>query len=308
MLRGLLSGSSFYYDAMMGHSAMELANNHLQNAGQQAEGVWIRDIFKDAQKDFFVPRTPTLFLPDAWTRVFAEGLQKIAKEPGFERKSVLEVGVGTGITMAGLFQLSQTPARFSGVDLSKDAVVVSRQLARRLGLRKVAYLGQSDLLQQVPDRVIKKADHIIACIPQVPATVDLHARDNSAHYYAPTGSRWDQYGLGLNAALLEQARSRAPQAAITLNLAGRPGIGQLETLFKQYGRTIASVHAGVVRQHQETSLASLAQMEQKGAPPFEFFGDETTRKPLNAGQAEARRRDHLPLYHRIYTITADPVR
>lgn len=275
--------------------------NTAPSASVSIEKVSLRNFYANAA-DIEIERPSDLFLPDTWTRVFATGLQKDITLSG---SHVLEVGVGTGVNLAGLLTIPNRPTDFVGTDLCNNAVRASKKLAQTYSLN--ARLLASDLLEDVPDTILKDRTHIVACIPQVPADIDLTACDNAAHYYNPTGSNWDKDGLGLNARLLEQVTRRAPKARVTLNLAGRPGIERLHGLFYYHGREPKLLHAQTVPQHAGTSLAPLAKKEANGHAPFEFFADAKGLQPLNASQAETRRIAQAPVFHKVYVITSTPI-
>ncbi len=263
--------------------------------------VTLDQFYPDATRNIHIPRPADLFLPDQWTEVFARGILTRA----FEGKTVLEVGVGTGINMAGLLARQYPVARYIGTDICDKAVFASGILAVDNGWD--VELVTSDLLKDVPDAVLQNVENIFACIPQVPTERDLSQGDNFAHYYKGTGSYWDKYGLGLNSSLLQEATKRAPQAEVTLNLSGRPGVDTLRELFSYHGRDFDVVHEEMVPQHAETSVASLAAMEGNGHRAFEFFGDKDGHEHINAGQAEQRRLNGAPVFHKIYVATAQPL-
>jgi hypothetical protein len=269
------------------------------------ENVALANFFASARDGLFIPRSPDLFLPDNWTRIFARGLETLAEQGAFEGKTVLEVGIGTGVVMAGLSSMPNGPKLFMGTDICAQAVAASKELANRLTLRNVSRLVQSDLLFALSAHDLKDVGHIVACIPQVPApsNVDLSANDNFAHYYSPQGTCWDDFGLGLNARLIAEVNEKAPQATLTLNLAGRPGIEHLLTLFKMHERKAQITHCDIVPQHSGTSLASLAEREDPDHP-FEFFADADGKEQISASIAEAKRAQGSPVYHKVYVLTA----
>jgi methylase of polypeptide subunit release factors len=265
-----------------------------------AHTVELDQFYPDVTRNITIPRSPELFLPDQWTRVFAKGLLTHA----FAGRKVLEVGVGTGINMAGLLAGRIPPSQYVGTDICNNAVSASRILATAQGWD--AQLVQSNLLEDVPDDILSRVDHIIACIPQVPSDKPLGEGDNYAHYYKANGSYWDQYGLGLNSRLLKQAWERAPQASVTLNLSGRPGLDKLKELFDYHDRFARVAYEELVPQHTETSIESLAKMEQDGHAPFEFFADADGVEQIGATQAEVRRVNQEPVFHKVYVLSASP--
>jgi len=273
------------------------------------KSIHLRDFYENAVCDIKINRPHNLFFPDAWTHAFAQGLQNIATETlGFGNSTILEVGVGIGINMAGLLSMRDPPVDFVGTDICEDAIAASSLLAHKEGWDIT--LLQSDLLNDVPNQVLAKVNYIFACIPQVPASSKMNLKDddNFAHYYEPTGTKWDKFGLGLNAALLQQTAERAPHAFVVLNLSGRPGLKRLKSLFTHHGYKAPIIcYQTMVEQHHETSLAAFATMEQNGSEPFEFFEDEEGQIPTCATVAEQRRLVGKKVYHRIYVLIAPPI-
>lgn len=259
--------------------------------------VSLKDFYHKAS-NIEVPCRSDLFEPDHWTRTLAEGLQKV----NLSGKNVLEVGIGVGINMAGLMTAKNPPASFIGGDIREDAIKLSQALAKKYSLPAICQY--SDLLLNISQENLEIIDQIFACIPQVPACLDLNENDNAAHYYRPDGNSWDDYGLGLNAKLLKQATERAPQAGIILNFSGRPGEKTLKTLFNECGRIPNILHESIVPQHKGTSLASLAEMEGNGHSNFEFFSDPKAKIQISASDAEDRRIKNQPVFHKIYVMNA----
>ena len=275
-----------------------------------AQTVRLQDFFKGAA-DIDVPLAQGLFIPDVWTETFADGLTRLARDGVFENSTVLEVGVGNGINMVGLLTTEKPPAHFIGTDIDKRAIEASERLADQRALFTKTSLRKSSLISTLCDAVLEQVDHVIACIPQVPAVVNLTEGDNFSHYYNSDGSRWDHYGLGLNARLIEQTNVRAPQARITLNLAGRPSKGVLKRFFEEYKRTPEFIHDRMVRHHAPTSITPLAELEEKGAPDFEFFHGPDDNEQINARQAAeiraqeiARGDEGTDIHHKVYVVSA----
>lgn len=281
-------------------------------SSKDVEEVLLGDFYPDStQADMVITRPSDLFLPDEWTKTFAAGLVKLAdSDPAFSEKHVMEIGVGTGINMAGLMTLKKrgkqirVPKFFIGTDIDPSAVTASRGLASRNGLSHVTKFTPSSLLDNVSQSSMAEIGHIIACIPQVPSFEDLSIEDRVSHYYTPEGDKkWDKYGLGLNASLLRQAKSRELEAQVTLNLSGRPGLRRLCELFTDMGYMPEVLHEDVVQQHAGTSLESLASLEGEGVRPFEFFESDAADKEIYATEAYDRQLKSKPVWHKVYVIT-----
>jgi methylase of polypeptide subunit release factors len=262
--------------------------------------VHLRDFYRRSA-DIIIPTDNTkVYLPDhAWTETFAEGLQKC----GLADASVLEVGVGSGINMAGLMLVPHPPRSFIGTDIADDAVTASGQVskANRIG----ATLLQSDLLGALDDKTLKGVDHIIGCIPQVPRHKgEMHEDRELSDYYEETGIKEDAFGLGLVARLLDQVAERAPHTTVTLNIAGRPGEERIRDLFADRSMEPRTLHCRVVRQDAGTCLASLAEIEEQTGQDFHFFKDAGGNQEINAREAEPLRSAGVPVYHNLYVLQA----
>jgi methylase of polypeptide subunit release factors len=250
--------------------------------------------------DLFIPHTPSVFLPDQWTKAFATGLMT----QNWSGHHVVEVGVGSGIVMAGVMTCPQPPHSYIGLDICDDAICSSKVLANQQDW--TVDIVKSDLLSSLNGDELTKMTRVIACIPQVPADLDLQTNDNSSHYYNPNGSYWDQFGLGLNEKLLAQIREANPNCEVILNLSGRPNLKTLQELFAEAGFTSTVIHQEMVRQHEGTSLRSLADLESTISHHFEFYADAKGTKRINATEAEERRINGQEVYHKIYVLHGRP--
>ncbi len=259
---------------------------------------------------FKIPCSPNLFTPDDWSRITAVAAKKQwDADTDFGQSIIANVGIGNGIDLAGAFRRAVKPKFFIGVDYNEEAVAASGRLARNN--EWPAWILHSDLLGNIPDPLLKEIHEIRACIPQVPCpeNVDLMKNDNTAHYYNPKEctDKWNAFGLGLTARLLEQASDRAPQARVALTLAGRPGVKRLNEMFEDYGYSPSICHEEIFRQHAETDLGPLVELERNGLTGIEFFSDPEGRTLITAAEANERRlspdvKDHP--YHRGLVITA----
>ncbi len=276
---------------------------HAQSlAAPQIVTLPLRRFFANAHDIEIEVDDSKVFVPDpAWSHAFAAGLQAV----NFGGKRVAEVGVGSGVNMAGLVLCDRPVASFLGVDIANEAVAASQCLADKHGMNVV--LRQSDLIKAVTNKELAGLEEIIGCIPQVPVHPgDIHTAREFSDYYEETGIKEDAYGLGLIAQLLDQVKERAPHAAVTLNIGGRPSMDRIAALYADRGFNYRIVHEEMVRQEPTTSLASLAELEFRGAPDFHLFSDQSGRKEkeINASAAEKLRLAGGPVFHKIYVMRA----
>lgn len=246
---------------------------------------------------------PWAFTPDAWNFAFLRGIRVIS--PSLRGLKVWEVGVGTGLNQMCLACWCEATKLYFSDYEPKCTELTIQNLEQIPDERFAPLFGQWDLVTRV-DRVetAPRVDVIVACIPQVPTTLDLSLGDNLAHYYDPTRyeANLHAYGLGLNEALLNRAHGvLEPEGRVVLNLGGRPGLSMLEQMFLNCGYAPRVVHAEIIEQCPSTSLAGLAERESDGNE-FEFFGDATGCERINAQLAEKRRLEGLKLFHKIYVI------
>lgn len=270
--------------------------------------VLLSKFFPSVSRDLVITRPEELFFPDEWAQCYAAGLTKLPERYNDLSSSVFfEVGVGTGVIPAGvLLDPKMSPALVIGSDIKLLAVEETRRLLNGAGLTNRSAFMQSDLLQDVPEDVLRGVDHFTGCIPQVkrPKDVDLTQGDNYAHYYESRGSHWDEFGLDLNAAFIQQATDFAPQSSITLNLSGRAGLPKLLEMFRAFGRDADVLHHEMVPQHGGTSLETMVQVEAETGHAYEFFGEEIGCTGIDATEAEKRRLAHEPVFHKIYVLHA----
>jgi len=246
------------------------------------------------------------FLPDQWSIAFLRGLKEASKN--WSHKKVWEVGVGTGINILCLRgQVRNVTWYYSDVDdrcvpLANENLGVS---VDGTATYQPLY-GSWDLVCPPVGAQRPHVDIIFGCLPQVPLHADLSLADRHAHYYDPEAYRDSHlhvYGLGLNEALLTRAREvLRPKGKVILNLGGRPGREKLELLFKEAHYSSRVLHEAIVRQHSATSLESLAHLEEEVSASFEFFTDKEAANCIGAIEAERRRLDELPVYHKIYVF------
>ncbi|OGJ51966.1 hypothetical protein A2335_01695 [Candidatus Peregrinibacteria bacterium RIFOXYB2_FULL_32_7] len=273
-----------------------------------------------SREDLIVPQYA--FVPDAWTTTFQEGL--LADKSEIVGKRLLEVGVGTGaMAIFGLTKLEV--AHYYGSDLDPNLPTLASQNIERIcpdeASRFMPILGSTNLLTPVDKNnrsIILETDIVIACIPQAIRPPDKEVCfDDLAHYYP--GNLFENYqfnslALGLNEALLEQFMSVVRETKdynkrIYLNIAGRVGLENIKELFKSHGLTSEIVHQVVIPQCPSTSLQFFVDIETAStdnAFKCEFYSDPEGNCQISANEAEKRRLQKDPVFHKLYVIKGIP--
>lgn len=242
---------------------------------------------------------PTTFLPEQWSRVFAEGIVQEFRRNPLAVKRAVEIGSGTGwvsILAAKLGLASEVV----GVDRNPHAPVVGRLNAALNGVQGVSF-RTGDLLAPLPEGM--KADLILACLPQVPRNGGVESLRAVADYYPSEGTYWDRYGLGLIDRALGQARERLTEdGRILFNLGGRPGRPILEDLLARRGFHPGVRYGQLIQQDPTTDFSELARLEAGNRQRFEFFLKEDPNTPISAAEAVGR----PEVYHMLYLTEGRP--
>lgn len=259
------------------------------------------------------------FRPDEWTEAFQRGLLK----SGLNGKSVYEVGVGTGINVQHLIERCGARVVY-GSDIDSRLIPLAQRNVQKLldgrSLQFIPISGSTNLLDIQNDELRQQIRRetlgaVVACLPQAFQPADAQpGPDDAAHYYPQeyfSEMPFNSFALGLNEALLAQARERHPRTSVILNLAGRVGLSRLLEMFKSNGYRPEIVHEERIPQCPTTNLGYFVDLERllqtAGAVSSrcEFF-DETGQE-IGAREAEERRRASRPVFHNIYVIKGDPV-
>lgn len=242
---------------------------------------------------------PTTFLPEQWSRVFAEGIVQEFRRNPLPVERAVEIGSGTGWVsiLAAKLGLAREVV---GVDRNPHAPVVGRLNAALNGVQGVSF-RTGDLLAPLPEGM--KADLILACLPQVPRNGGVESLRAVADYYPSEGTYWDRYGLGLIDRALGQARERLTEdGRILFNLGGRPGRPILEDLLARRGFHPGVRYGQLIQQDPTTDFSELARLEAGNRQRFEFFLREDPNTPISAAEAVGR----PEVYHMLYLTEGRP--
>ncbi|MFO1464725.1 MAG: aminotransferase class I/II-fold pyridoxal phosphate-dependent enzyme [bacterium] len=247
----------------------------------------------DVRDPLTIVSLPTTFLPEQWSRVFAEGIVQDFRQHRGPVNRAVEIGSGTGwvsILMAKLGMAREV----IGLDRNPHAPIVGRLNAALNGARGVSF-QTGDLLSNLPEGL--QADLIVACLPQVPRNGGIDNLRAVADYYSSEGTYWDRFGLGLIDRALGQARGRLAEGGrVLFNLGGRPGRPALEALLEARGFHPAIRYGQLIQQDPTTDFSELARLEAQNRHRFEFFLKEDPTRPISAAEAVGRGEVHHMLY------------
>lgn len=278
---------------------------------------------------------PSIFTPEDWGYTFLEGLLRRPLED-YDDKTLVEVGCGSGWISIALAKFTELRS-IVGLDINPRAVVVSEVNAlinsydeagrplydrsRRLVFERFE-VKTSNLLQEVI-QAGRKVDFIIGCIPQVLSPdenldlarlseySDAKLLGDLGNYCALQGVFEDQFGLGLNAALLEESvRCLKRDGRVILNLAGRPGDGVIHLMFTRRGFEPKILWKSRVPQASDTNIEPLVNLERRMGSDFHFFMNQASSEPINAQTARELREAGGDLWHDLLVYEArmrDPV-
>ncbi|MEK7099346.1 MAG: hypothetical protein AAB916_02420 [Patescibacteria group bacterium] len=267
--------------------------------------LFSRDLYNGVNVSVSLPEW--VFRPDQWSAAFLRGLRRCTRD--WRSLCVWEVGVGSGLNLIILGKLlGDVTWYYSDYDSRCVPLATSNLEAAKMGHLDFCPLeGAWDLVTPPAGMHAPAVDVIFGCLPQVPlAHADLSVGDKIAHYYDPERypkAHLNVLGLGLNETLLVQARDvLLPCGTVVLNLSGRPGLKRLKTMFQFCGYEAEVIYEEMIPQHWQTSVASLASLEEAGQHDFEFFADARGKEKINAREAEVRRMCSKSVFHKIYVI------
>ncbi|OHE12257.1 MAG: hypothetical protein A3J96_00245 [Sulfurimonas sp. RIFOXYC2_FULL_36_7] len=173
-------------------------------------------------------------------------------------------------------------------------------------------------MKNIPEE--KKFDVIFACIPQVPCLKEFAANTQEiSNYFNPDDyknyyndnlamlTHLSNRGLVLNDVLLQQSRQRLKEGGkVVLNLAGRAGESDINTIFERNGFHKKQIlHSEVIQQHPQTSIENFANTEEALHQNFCFYSDSEGKEPIGAQLAHELMLKNKPVYHKIYAISAE---
>lgn len=271
--------------------------------------------------------TPSVFSPEEWSYTFLEGLLRRPRE---DYLGVRAIELGTGSGLISLALLRHTPLEhITGLDLNPEAAQVARVNAilnsyHEDGTPRPNEQGrlicesfsaeQADLLSPIRARN-EKADLIVGCIPQVLSTeedltdIREQSEDQRLHdlsnYFARQGVEEDRFGLGLLARALEESIDVLNFGGkVILNVATRPGLETINSMFGRRGFEDHTLWQRRVPQASDTDIQSLVELEALTGNRFEFYVDRHSRLPIPAATAQSLIRAGRAVWHDILVIEA----
>jgi len=253
------------------------------------------------QEPILLVSLPSTFLPEAWSRTFVEGMARDQAAQPRERELAIEVGSGTGFVSIAAAKLGLA-RRILATDRNPHAPLVGRLNAAINGVDNIEF-QVGDLLAGIPEGT--PADLIFGCLPQMPSEQPAGriGLRGLADYAEERGVFEDQLGLGLNATLIEQAKSRlSPDGRLRLMMAQRPGLAALHDLFATRGFAPRILHSRFIQQDPGTHFEALAHIEERRGFSFDFRTRDGA--PLRASEALALDRNEI--FHFLHLVEAAP--
>lgn len=283
----------------------------------------------DQEQKLMLLLTQTIFEPEDWSRTFLEGL--LRRPPAAWRGAqVVEVGTGSGWISIALCLFTDLD-RILALDLNPEAVAVARinswlngladdgsplPSSHPLPLWERMSCAESDLLRTALDRGVR-IDALIGCIPQVLQSQVLQPADAArsrsealtdlSNYCALQGLVEDRFGLGLNAAAIDQGLECLTEGGvIILNLAGRPGQTAVTRMFTRRGLKPRTLWRTRISQAADTAIDSLVSLEAETAQDFEFFLHRQSPRSIPARTAKEVVHRGRPVWHELQVVEAYP--
>jgi release factor glutamine methyltransferase len=150
----------------------------------------------------------------------------------------VDVGTGSGAVAVAL-ALERPDVRVAAVDLGPKALTLARENARRHGVEVAFYQG--DLLEALPSELCASLRLVAANLPYV--------QSDEIDGLQPEISKWEPRaaldggadGLDHIRRLVEQSETRAPGAAVALEIGSEQGAG-VRALFRTRGYSQVVVH------------------------------------------------------------------
>ncbi|MHC5111867.1 MAG: peptide chain release factor N(5)-glutamine methyltransferase [Planctomycetota bacterium] len=150
--------------------------------------------------------SPAVLIPRAETELLVEITVDLLKNSAHENGNILDLGTGSGCIAISL--LNQLPdATATATDISKDALEIAEQNAKRHGVDSRLKLVCADQLEGIGDGIAEavRFDAIVSNPPYIPAA-DVSTLDENVRDYEPRHALTDEAdGLSFYQALADKA-------------------------------------------------------------------------------------------------------
>ncbi len=253
------------------------------------------------EKPLLILSLPTTFMPEAWSETFVAGMAKDHIEHSQERELAVEVGSGTGFVSIAMAKLGMAKSIIA-TDKNHHAPFIGRLNAAINEVDNITFYT-GDLLKGIPETT--QADLIVGCLPQMPiekAAGEISLRD-LADYAEKRGVFEDELGLGLNASVIDQAKTRlSARGRLRFMMAQRPGLPIVHDLFATRGFVPNIIHTTFIQQDPTTDFHALARIEAEKGFRFDF----RTKNGQTITAREALNRDRDEIFHYLHVVEATP--
>lgn len=256
-------------------------------------------------------KSKEVFTPDDWSVAILKAVLKILSEK-FDKKwrkiSLLEVWVWSWINLKFLLKNCKDKInKLFWTDLIQEAIADTEKTIEWLNNDEKCELILSNLLESIPKKVLEIVDFMYACIPQVilPEWAE-RPHDYYAHYYDRKEFNsfiYNKFGFWLLEKYISQSSVNAPWVDLVMNVSGRINKSIINSMFENYWYKAEYVYDKIIPQCAETELWMYVELEKENKTSvWDFYEDLEGKNKITAEQAEKRRKENMPVFHRMYVV------
>lgn len=270
-----------------------------------------------------VPHLITADFPptDPWSQFFRSIISELEHQNWFRNKPLLELGIGSGgnerVAGNGISQII-------GVDVVAEKLdAASQNFLSDDNLREVPtelyHMRAQDFLALWDTREIGKfSGRVLMCLPQSKTKLfqystdaDTYSEPIVSHIWHVLFSRWEKYGLTLNATVLEKLRKIVADDTEALMILSDRIMPEIkERMIEEKGWTIVEKDITRVKQDWDTKLDWMKGLE-KEDDGNRFYDSDNNPLPTNVAIDRINQvhspADELNVYHDVTVYRLRPV-
>lgn len=269
------------------------------------------------EENIWERKSKEVFTPDDWSVAILTAVLKILSEKyddNWKKVSLLEVWVWSWINLKFLLKNCKDKInKLFWTDLIQEAIYDTEKTIEWLNDDNKCELILSNLLASVPKKVFEIIDFMYACIPQVILPEGApRPHDYYAHYYDKEEFKnfiYNKFGFWLLEKYISQSSVNAPWVDLVMNVSWRINKSIINSMFENYWYEAEYVYDKIIPQCAETELWMYVDLEKENkSSVWEFYEDAEGKIKITAELAEKRRKDNMPIYHRIYVVKGVPIK